>query len=60
LEKLHNAELHNLYSSPNIIATIKSRRIRWADYVTRMGRRGINIYIYRVLMGKPEEITKKA
>jgi hypothetical protein len=36
--KLHNEELHNLYSSPNIIRMIKSRRMRWAEHVTRMGR----------------------
>jgi hypothetical protein len=35
--KLHNEELHNLYSSPNIIRIIKSRRIRWAGHVARMG-----------------------
>jgi hypothetical protein len=35
--KLHNEELHNLYSSPDIIRQIKSRRIRWAGHVTRMG-----------------------
>jgi hypothetical protein len=38
--KLHNEELHNLYSSPDIIRMIKSRRIRWAGYVPRMVRRG--------------------
>jgi hypothetical protein len=35
--KLHNEELHNLYSSPNIIRVIESRRIRWAGHVARMG-----------------------
>jgi hypothetical protein len=49
--KLHNGELHNLYSSPDIIRQIKSRRMRWAGYVARMGD-GRNVY--RVLMGKPE------
>jgi len=49
--KLHNAELNDLYSSPNVIQVIKSRRMRWAEHVARMGdRRGV----YRVLMGKPE------
>jgi hypothetical protein len=38
--KLHNEELHNLYSSPSIIRIIKSRRMRWAGHVARMGRRG--------------------
>jgi hypothetical protein len=41
--KLHNEELHNLYSSPNIIRTIKSRRMRWARHIARMGRRGMHI-----------------
>jgi hypothetical protein len=41
--KLHNEELHNLYSSPNIITMVKSRRMRWAGYVTRIGRRGMRI-----------------
>jgi hypothetical protein len=35
--KLHNEELHNLYSSPNIIRQIKSRRMRWTGHVARMG-----------------------
>jgi hypothetical protein len=41
--KLHNEELHNLYSSPNIIRMIKPRRMRWARHVARMGRRGMHI-----------------
>jgi hypothetical protein len=36
--KLHNDELHDLYSSPNIVRVIKSRRMRWAGHVTRRGR----------------------
>jgi hypothetical protein len=36
--KLHNDELHDLYSSPNIVRVIKSRSMRWAGHVTRMGR----------------------
>jgi hypothetical protein len=40
---VHNEELHNLYSSPNIIRMIKSRRMRWAGHVARMGRRGMYI-----------------
>jgi hypothetical protein len=36
--KLHNDELHNMYSSPNIVRVIKSRRMRWAEHVARMGR----------------------
>jgi hypothetical protein len=48
--KLHNDELHSLYSSPNIVRVIKSR-IRWARHVARMGEgRGV----YRVLVGMPE------
>jgi hypothetical protein len=39
--QLHNEELHDLYSSPNIIRMIKSRRMRWAGHVARMGRSGI-------------------
>jgi hypothetical protein len=41
--KLHSEELHNLYSSPNIIKIIKSRKIRWAGYVARMGKECIQI-----------------
>jgi hypothetical protein len=49
--KLHNDELHSLYSSPNIVRVIKSRRLRWAGHVARMGEgRGV----YSVLVGKPE------
>jgi hypothetical protein len=41
--KLHNEELHNLYSSPSIIRMIKSRMIRLAEYVARMERSGMHI-----------------
>jgi hypothetical protein len=41
--RLHNKELHNLYSSPSIIRMIKSRRMRWAGQVARMGRRGMHV-----------------
>jgi hypothetical protein len=37
--KVHNEELHDLYSSPSIIRTIKARRMRWSGHVARMGRR---------------------
>ena len=48
---LHNEELNDLYSSPNIIRVIKSRRMRWAGHVVRMvERRGV----CRILVGKPE------
>jgi hypothetical protein len=49
--KLHNDELHSLYSSPNIVRVIKSRRLRWAGHVARM-REGRGVY--RVLVGRPE------
>ena len=49
--KLHNEELNDFYCSPNIVQVIKSRRIRWAVYVARMGEiKGI----YRILVGKHE------
>ncbi|KAJ4436680.1 hypothetical protein ANN_16811 [Periplaneta americana] len=48
--KLHNTELHALYSSPDIIRNIKSRRLRWAGHVARMGE---SRNAYRVLVGKP-------
>jgi hypothetical protein len=41
--KLHNEELHNLYSSPDIIRMNKSRRMRWAGHVARIGRRGMHV-----------------
>jgi hypothetical protein len=41
--KLHNEELHNLYSSPSIIRMIKSRRMRWAGHVARLGSRGLGL-----------------
>jgi hypothetical protein len=41
--KLHNEEFHKLYNSPNIIRMIKSRSVRWAGHVARMGRRGMYI-----------------
>jgi hypothetical protein len=50
--KLHNEELHDLYSSPSIVRVIKSRRMRWAGHVARMGEvRGA----YNILVGRPEE-----
>jgi hypothetical protein len=49
--KLHNEELRNLYSSPNIIRMIKSRRMRWTWHVARMGTKR---NAYRILMTKPE------
>jgi hypothetical protein len=49
--KLHNEELHNLYSSPSINRIIKSRRMRWAGHVARMGQKRS---MYGLLVGKPE------
>ncbi|KAJ4432879.1 hypothetical protein ANN_21518 [Periplaneta americana] len=48
---LHNAEMHALYTSPDIIRNIKSRRLRWAGHVARMGE---SRNAYRVLVGRPE------
>jgi hypothetical protein len=55
---LHNDELHSLYSSPNIVRVIKSRRMRWAGHVARM-EEGKDVY--RVLVGRleREETTGK-
>jgi hypothetical protein len=52
--KLHNEELHNLYSSPDIIRQIKSRRMRWAGHVARMGEER---KLYKVLVRKPKGKT---
>ena len=50
--KLHNEELSDLYSLPNIVRVVKSKRMKWAGDVARMGEgRGV----HRVLVGKPEE-----
>ena len=49
--KLHNEELNDLYSSPNIVRVIKSRRMRWAGHVARMSERRS---VYGVLVGKLE------
>ena len=49
--KLHNEELRDLYSLPNIVRVVKSGRMRWVGHVKRMGKgRGV----HRVLVGKPE------
>jgi hypothetical protein len=51
--KLHSDELHSLYSSPNIVRVIKSRRLRWAGHVARMGEgRGVYRVSVRRLEGK--------
>jgi hypothetical protein len=49
--KVHNKELHAMYSSPSIIRIIKSRRMRWASHVARMGEKR---NAYRLLVGKPD------
>ena len=49
--KIHNEELDDLYSSPNIVRVIKSRRIRWAGLVARMEAGRV---VHKVLVGKPE------
>jgi hypothetical protein len=49
--KLHNEELHNLYSSPHLIRMIKSRRMRWVGHVARMEEKR---NACRILVGKPE------
>jgi len=49
--RLHNEELNDLYTSLNIVRVIKSRRMRWAGHVARMGEER---EVYRVLVGKPE------
>jgi len=49
--RLHNEELNDLYSSPNIVRVIKSRTMRWAGHVARMGEERV---VYRVLVAKPE------
>jgi hypothetical protein len=50
-ERCINEGLHNLYSSPSIIRIIKSRRMRWAGHMARMGKKR---NLYRLLVGKPE------
>jgi hypothetical protein len=52
--KLQNEELHIVYSSPNIIRQIKSRRLRWVGHIAHMGEER---NVYKVLMGKPEGKT---
>jgi hypothetical protein len=57
--KIHNEELHNLYSSPSIIRMIKSRRLRWAGYVAHIGAKR---NAYRMNIGgkdKRKETTRK-
>ena len=50
--RLHNDELNDLYSSPNIVRVIKSRRMRWVGHVARMGEKRV---VYRALCGNRRE-----
>jgi hypothetical protein len=52
--RLHNEELHNLYTSPNIISVIKSRKMKWTKHVARMGEMRNS---YKMLVVRPEEKT---
>jgi hypothetical protein len=56
--KLHNEELHDLYSSPSIIRTIKSRRTRWAGHVARIGEKR-NVYRLLDLKARGKEAVRK-
>ena len=49
--RLHNEELNDMYSSPNIVRVIKSRRVRWDGHLARTGEERV---VHRVLVGKPE------
>jgi hypothetical protein len=53
---LHNDELHSLYSSPNIVRVMKSRRTRWAGHVAHMGE---GRCVYRVLVWRPKGKTPR-
>jgi hypothetical protein len=57
LRKLHNEELHNLYSSPSILRILKSGSMRGAGHVARMGE---NRNAYRILVGMPEGKDRKS
>jgi hypothetical protein len=54
--KLHSEELHNLYFSSSIITRFKSKRMRWPGLLACIGEKR---NAYRILVGKPEEITRK-
>jgi hypothetical protein len=56
--KLHNDELHDLYSSPSIVTVVKSRRVRWAGHVARM-REGGDVYRVFGWGGRREKTTGK-
>ena len=50
--RLHNEEIHSLYRSPNLVRVIKSRRLRWAGHVARMGE---GRSVFKIITGKPLE-----
>jgi hypothetical protein len=54
--KLHNEELHDLYSSPSIIRIIKSRTMRWAGHAARIGQKR---NVYRLLVARGKEVSRK-
>jgi hypothetical protein len=56
VKKLHNEELHNLYSSPSIIRIMKSKRVRWAGHLARMGKRNA----YRLLIARRKETIRNS
>jgi hypothetical protein len=56
--KLHNEELHNLYSSPDIIRQVKSRRMRWAGHVARMGEESKSVQGFGGKARRKETIRK--
>jgi hypothetical protein len=51
MEKIHKKEFGDLYSLPNIVRVVKSRRMRWAGHVARMGEERV---VHKVLVGKRE------
>jgi hypothetical protein len=57
--KLYNHDLHNLYSSPNIIRQIKSRRMRWAGYVARMGEESVQLLVEKKEGKRPLGRTRR-
>jgi hypothetical protein len=56
MEKLYDGKLHNLYTSPNKIRQMKSRRMKWARHVASTGGER---EVYKVVVGKPEENTTR-
>jgi hypothetical protein len=54
--KLHNKELHDLYSSPSIIRIIKSRRVRWEGHVARIGEKRNTYREGKMPLGRPKHV----